>query len=220
MTSSRIRRMGAAAAVLITAAVGLAAGVTPAVAAAATGTVVTAGDPLTVRRAPTTSATAIGSVANGTSVGIDCQLNGVSVAGPLGTTTIWDYVPALGGYISDGYVRTGSDGRVAPDCGVGTGSAACSTGACAGEAQFRSNGPRFSVYDRDADGKSAVVAYWLSNGTGPLYAWNSGGEGTVAERTVSATKGDWISYKVCVADYSATDPTLQSCSAGLTDYVA
>lgn len=212
--------MGATAAVLITAAVGVAAGATPAAAAAATGTVVTAGDPLTVRRAPSTSATAVGSVANGASVGIDCQLNGVSVAGPLGTTTIWDYVPALGGYISDGYVRTGSDGRVAPDCGVGSGSAACSTGSCAGEAQFRSTDGRFFVRDREGDGKSAVAAYWLSNGVGPLYAWNSGGAGTVAEKVVAAAKGDWVYYKVCVADYSATAPQLQSCSAGLTDYVA
>ncbi|RKT55480.1 hypothetical protein [Saccharothrix australiensis] len=246
MTSSRIRRIAAATA-LVAAAVGPAVTTTPAAAAtthpstaptpvatapaspaaatrpaaaAATGTVVTAGDPLTVRRAPTTAASAIGSVANGAAVAIDCQTTGTSVSGPLGTTTIWDHVPALGGYVSDGYVRTGSDGRVAPDCGVGTGSAECSTGACAAEAQFRSAGARFTVHDRAPDGKSAVVAYWLKNGVGPRYAWNSGGSGTAVERTVDMARDDWIYYKVCVADYSATDPRLQSCSDGLTDYAA
>ncbi len=122
--------------------------------AAVNGTVQTAGDPLTVRRAPTTSATAVGSVANGTTVAIDCQATGTSVTGPLGTTTLWDYVPALGGYVSDGYVRTGSDGRVAPDCGVGSGSAECSSGDCAGEGVFRASDGHFLVYDKVSDGKS------------------------------------------------------------------
>jgi hypothetical protein len=30
------------------------------------------------------------------------------------TTTLWDKIGA--GYVSDAYVSTGSDGRVAPDC--------------------------------------------------------------------------------------------------------
>nr|WP_158886992.1 hypothetical protein [Amycolatopsis anabasis] len=190
------------------------------VASAAEGTVQTAGDPLNVRRAPSTSATAVRTVANGTKVVIDCQTTGSSVQGPLGTTTIWDYVPALGGYISDAYVRTGSDQRVAPDCGVGTGSAACSAGTCAAEGQFRSSDAHFLVYDRAADGKSAVVAYWLAGGAGPLYAWNSGGNGTHTDRPANVGKGGWVFYKVCVANYSATNPVLESCSPGLTDYAA
>jgi len=219
MTSSRIRRLAAASAVLTATATGLTALTTPA-AAAVTGTVETSGGPLTVRRAPTTSASAVGAVADGASVAIDCQTTGTSVTGPLGTTTIWDHVPALGGYVSDAHVRTGSDGRVAPDCGVGTGSAACSTGACAGEASFDSAARTFTVRDRAADGRSAVVAYWLGGGIGPLYAWNSGGNGTAVDRPVAAARDDWVYYRVCVADYSATDPKLLACSAGLTDYAA
>jgi uncharacterized protein YraI len=188
-------------------------------AAAASGTVQTAGDPLTVRRAPSTSATAVSSVANGTSVSIDCQTVGTSVAGPLGTTTLWDYVPAYGGYVSDGYVQTGSDTRIAEDCGVGSGSAECSTD-CAGEGLFRSSNAHFVVYDRATDGKSAVVAYWLKGGIGPLYVWNSNGSGTNVDKAVAVAKGSWVYYKACVANYSATAPILEACSGGLTDYAA
>lgn len=189
-------------------------------AAAEPGTVNTAGDPLNVRRAPSTSSSTVGSMADGATVNIDCQTTGTSVSGTYGTTTLWDYVPALGGYISDAYVLTGSDGQVAPDCGVGTGSAECSTGNCAGEAAFRSSDAHFVVYDRIADGKSAVVAYWLQGGVGPRYVWNSGGSGSHVDKAIGASPGDWVYYKVCVADYSATNPQLGACSGGLTDYVA
>lgn len=194
------------------------AGASPAF-AAGTGTVKTAGDPLNVRRAPSTNASAVRTVANGATVTIDCQTIGTEVTGPYGTTTLWDYVPALGGYISDGYVYTGSDQRIAPDCGVGSGSAECSTGACAGEGQFRSSDAHFLVYDRDADGKSAVVAYWLKGGAGPFYVWASGGNGTHVDKAVPVAKGSWVYYKVCVAN-SAANPTLEACSSGITDYAA
>ena len=218
MKRSSVRRLAGFFLVLVTAgALGLA-GATPAL-AAATGTVKTAGDPLNVRRAPSTSATAVRTVANGATVTIDCQTIGTSVAGPLGTTTLWDYVPALGGYISDGYVYTGSDQRIAPDCGVGSGSAECSTGVCAGEGQFRSSDAHFLVYDRNADGKSAVVAYWLKGGAGPFYVWASGGNGTHVDKAVPVAKGSWVYYKVCVAD-AAVNPTLEACSGGITDYAA
>ena len=186
---------------------------------AASGTIFTAGDPVNVRRAPTTSSTIAGTAANGRAVTIDCQTTGPTVTGHKGTSNLWDYIPALGGYVSDTYVQTGSTGRVAPDCGVGTGSAQCSTGACAGEAQFKSGNGHFLVYDRDADGKSAVVAYWLKGGVGPLYAWNSNGNGTSTDRATNVPSGEWIYYKVCVADFSTT-PTLEACSNGITDYVA
>ncbi|MBP2324489.1 uncharacterized protein YraI [Kibdelosporangium banguiense] len=182
---------------------------------AATGTISTAGDPVNVRRAPTTSSTIVGSAANGRAVTIDCQTTGISVTGHLGTTSRWDYIPALGGYVSHAYVQ----GQAAPECGVGTGSAECSTGICAGEGQFKSSNGHFLVYDRDADGKSAVVAYWLKGGVGPLYAWNSNGNGTSTDRATNVPSGDWVYYKVCIADYSTT-PTLEACSNGITDYVA
>jgi hypothetical protein len=80
----------------------------------AAGTVDTAGSPLTIRSAPNTTSAAVGSVADGATVTIRCQLRGQSVTGTYGTTTLWDHIGS--GYISDAYVYTGSDGQVAPDC--------------------------------------------------------------------------------------------------------
>ncbi|SFA92065.1 SH3 domain-containing protein [Amycolatopsis marina] len=184
-----------------------------------TGSITTAGDPLNVRRAPTTSSTVVGTVNNGTEVSIDCQTQGTRVSGRLGTTSLWDYVPSLNGYVSDAYVRTGSDGQVAPSCGVGTGSAQCSSGSCAGEGLFRSSDATFVVWDRAADGKSAVVQYWLAGGVGPLVVRHSGGSGGKTEKAISVDSGDWVYYKVCVRDYSG-GTGFQSCSNGITDYAA
>jgi uncharacterized protein YraI len=98
------------------------AGASPAM--AATGTVHTdSGAALTVRSSPSTSASSVGSIADGTAVTISCQTNGSTVDGKYGTTDIWDKVGD--GYISDAYVYTGSDGRVAPDCSGST--LTCST---------------------------------------------------------------------------------------------
>ncbi|MDC0715723.1 peptidoglycan DD-metalloendopeptidase family protein [Nannocystis bainbridge] len=79
-----------------------------------TGTVSTSGLPLTVRSTPSTSGTAVGSVANGAKVTITCQKNGTSVTGTFGTTKLWDFIGT--GYVSDAYINTGSDGQVAPTC--------------------------------------------------------------------------------------------------------
>ncbi|HEV7979308.1 hypothetical protein [Amycolatopsis sp.] len=100
------------------------AGATPAL--AATGTVNTdSGIAVTVRSSPSTSASAVGTIASGTAVTIDCQATGTTVTGKYGTSDVWDHVPSAGGYVSDTYVYTGSDGRVAPDCAGST--VACST---------------------------------------------------------------------------------------------
>ncbi|MER5442222.1 peptidase [Streptomyces sp. NPDC002790] len=48
-------------------------------------------------------------------VPIFCQKPGQAVAGPYGTSRIWDNV-GVGEYVSDTYVKTGSDGYVAPRC--------------------------------------------------------------------------------------------------------
>ncbi len=94
-------------------------------ASAATGTVHTdSGASVNVHSGPHTGDAVVGSVASGASVTIDCQTHGTTVTGKYGTSDIWDHIPAKGGYITDTYVYTGSDGTVAPACGVSSG---CST---------------------------------------------------------------------------------------------
>ncbi|KAF9574474.1 hypothetical protein EC968_006458 [Mortierella alpina] len=82
---------------------------------AATGTVRTAGDPLNVHSGPSTTSPVVGSIKNGATVNIDCTATGTTVTGKFGTSNIWDHVP--GGYVTDTYVYTGTDGRAAPACG-------------------------------------------------------------------------------------------------------
>jgi hypothetical protein len=74
----------------------------------------TSGAPLTIRANASTSAAAIGSVADGAYVTIRCQAYGKAVTGTYGTSTLWDKIGT--GYVADAYVATGSDGRVAPLC--------------------------------------------------------------------------------------------------------
>lgn len=75
------------------------------------GTVNTAGSPLTVRSGPGTSYASVGTVADGARVTIQCQTNGSSVTGTYGTSTIWDRIGS-GRFISDAYVLTGYDGFI------------------------------------------------------------------------------------------------------------
>jgi len=75
------------------------------------GTVNTAGTPLTVRSGPGTSYAAVGTVADGAGVTIGCQTTGTSVTGTYGTSTIWDRIGS-GRFISDAYVYTGHDGFI------------------------------------------------------------------------------------------------------------
>jgi hypothetical protein len=79
------------------------------------GTVRTSGAALTVRSGPGTGYRAVGSLSNGTRVNIRCHKSGTRVTGTYGTSTLWDYIGT--GYVSDAYVYTGTDGRVAPWCG-------------------------------------------------------------------------------------------------------
>lgn len=80
-----------------------------------TGTVNTAGADLNVRSGPGTGYEVTGQVADGAKVTIYCQQTGTSVTGTYGTSNLWDKI-GEGQFISDAYVYTGSDGRVAPDC--------------------------------------------------------------------------------------------------------
>ena len=78
------------------------------------GRVNTSGAALTVRSGAGTSHGAVGSVADGASVRITCQVRGQSVSGTYGTSSLWDFIGS--GYVADAYVSTGSDGQVAPTC--------------------------------------------------------------------------------------------------------
>ncbi|MFC4469154.1 SH3 domain-containing protein [Streptomyces xiangluensis] len=80
--------------------------------AAATYTVVAN---VNVRSGPSTSYAIVGRLSAGTRVTIYCQTPGQTITGPMGTSNIWDRIGS-GRYISDTYVRTGSDGYVAPRC--------------------------------------------------------------------------------------------------------
>ena len=68
-----------------------------------------------VRSGPGTSYAKVGTVSAGSLVAISCQTPGQTIVGPLGTSNIWDRIGS-GRYVSDTYVRTGSDGYVAPRC--------------------------------------------------------------------------------------------------------
>ena len=83
---------------------------------AATGTVKTTAASLTVRSGPGTGYAKVGTVTKGTKVNIICQTTGTTVKGTYGTSNIWDKI-GTGRFVSDAYVYTGSDGRVAPKCG-------------------------------------------------------------------------------------------------------
>ncbi|MEU2396145.1 SH3 domain-containing protein [Streptomyces sp. NPDC007369] len=69
-----------------------------------------------VRSGPGTGYSIVKVLPYGASVTIRCQTDGDWVTGPYGTTRIWDCV-GNGQFVSDAYVRTGSDGYVASPCG-------------------------------------------------------------------------------------------------------
>ncbi|UIX31841.1 SH3 domain-containing protein [Streptomyces sp. GQFP] len=70
---------------------------------------------LNVRSGPGTSYTIVRVLSEGAKIPIYCQRPGESIAGPYGTSNIWDNIDN-GQYVSDAYVLTGSDGYVAPRC--------------------------------------------------------------------------------------------------------
>ncbi|MER8160709.1 SH3 domain-containing protein [Streptomyces sp. NPDC094472] len=69
-----------------------------------------------VRSGPGTNHRVVKVLPYNTRVPIRCQRHGEKVSGPYGTTDIWDSI-APGQYVSDAYVRTGSDGFVTVPCG-------------------------------------------------------------------------------------------------------
>jgi len=93
-----------------------------------------------------------------------------------------------------------------------------SSGTCAAKAAFTSYGEHLKVYDRAADGHSAVVLYWLSDGTGPYFGWNPNGNGSVVDIDLELPEGDWIFFKACLGEYGTKTLVSGTCSAGVTDY--
>ena len=140
---------------------------------AATGTVHTdSGAPLTVRSGPSATAGSVGSIADGTAVTITCQTNGSTVDGKYGTSDIWDKVGD--GYVSDAYVYTGSDGRVAPDCAGST--LTCSTAGtgnpktCAQAVAYA----KTRIHTNDLDSYEG----WCDRINAQNYGWSASGSNT------------------------------------------
>lgn len=144
------------------------------VANAATGTINTAGAALTVRAAPGSSYDGWASKPDGSSVTILCQTSGSSVTGTYGTSSIWDMI-SDGGFVSDAYVYTGSDGTVAPAC------------------QYAGNPVR-----ANPRGKDAAISYefarlgstseegWCMRFQAQAYGWSASGFST------AEVGGDWM----------------------------
>ncbi|MCF1600501.1 SH3 domain-containing protein [Streptomyces muensis] len=70
---------------------------------------------LNVRRGPGTNYAIVRVLPEGAQIQIFCQTPGTYVAGPYGTSNIWDNIDD-GEFVSDAYVNTGSDGYVRPRC--------------------------------------------------------------------------------------------------------
>lgn len=68
-----------------------------------------------VRRGPGTQYGIVRTLPYGMSVPVYCQKPGERVSGPYGTSNLWDNI-ANGQFVSDAYVKTGSDGYIAPRC--------------------------------------------------------------------------------------------------------
>lgn len=81
---------------------------------------------LNVRARPSVSSPVVASLGAGMSVDIECQIAGDSVLG----TSVWNYLPAYGGYASDAYLWTGYDGFAPslPRCGATNGTTTTEAG--------------------------------------------------------------------------------------------
>ncbi len=90
--------------------------------------------------------------------------------------------------------------------------------ACAGRATFTSLGEIFHVFDQQADGHSAVVLYWLPDGSGPTMLWNSSGNGSDVSFNLELPEGSWITYRVCLGEGGPKQVMLETCGPQITDY--
>ncbi|WP_416975147.1 peptidase [Streptomyces sp. 4F14] len=72
---------------------------------------------LNVRSGPGTSYSIVKVLPLNVRVPVNCQCPGTTVSGSYGTTNIWDNI-GNGEFVSDAYVKTGSDGYIAPRCSL------------------------------------------------------------------------------------------------------
>lgn len=95
----------------------------PSASAAATGRIV-ASPSLRIRSDSSTGASVVGSIPYNATVTIQCTKRGSTVQGNWGPTDLWDRVSYGGvtGFVSDGWVYTGSNDAVAGPCSSGGGS--------------------------------------------------------------------------------------------------
>ena len=140
---------------------------------AASGTVNTSGAALTVRAAPGTGYDAWDTVADGASVTILCQTTGSSVTGTYGTSNIWDMI-SRGGFVSDAYVYTGSDGTVAPACTY-----------AAAPPRANPNGANAAISYEFARLGSTAEEGWCMRFQAQAYGWSASGWST------AEVGGDW-----------------------------
>ena len=86
----------------------------------ATGTVNSHGTPLNKRSGPGTGYPVVGSVPDGTTVTIICQTPGTTETGDFGSTSLWDRLDD-NTYVSDAFIKTGTNNMVAPPCAPAAG---------------------------------------------------------------------------------------------------
>ena len=109
----RLSTIGVAATLVAGAGVTVATGVDAAV---PTGVVRTSGSALNVRQAPNTTSPVLRRLKNKSSVALDCSIGGMSVTSPAGLKTKLWYRTTTGGYVSDAFLRTGSNGSITKTC--------------------------------------------------------------------------------------------------------
>lgn len=109
---------------------------------------------------------------------------------------------------------------VAGASGASADSERCTTdSSCAGRVTFVSADQLFTVYDQVGDGHSAVLEYWLPDGTGPYRVWNHNGNGTGVEETVALPAETWVTYRACLGEYGDRDVLEETCGTTVTDRV-
>jgi hypothetical protein len=148
---------------------------------------------LNVRSKPSTQSAIVKTLSAGTKVQISCQVSGESVSG----NSVWDYLPAHGGYVADAYLYTGHSAFIP---GIAKcGESGCGTldykGQCQGSLLVWCEGGVKRSKDCSADGRScgyqdSSVGYnclGQSSGagsTGPFY---------VRGTKLGTTQSKWVS---------------------------